>query len=111
MTNGSTYYAVNYNGSCKSEPFAVTISITLSVSKLNAEKPKYYPNPVISVLKIENNKAITGLEVYNLYGQLLIRENHVSSEISVDLSSLAPSVYIVKVLSEEKIGEFRIVKE
>ena len=52
LTDNTTYFAVNDDGQCRSQPFAVTVDVTLGLSSLNKEFLKIYPNPVTSVLHI-----------------------------------------------------------
>ncbi len=111
LQNGFTYYAVNDNGQCRSQPFAVTVSLNLSVASNEFLSFKYYPNPVSSILTISATNAIQNLEIYNLLGQLLISRTFNESTISIDLNELSKSVYLVKVKAENLSREFKIIKQ
>jgi surface protein len=111
LQNGFTYYAVNDNGQCRSQPFSVTISLTLSVDTVDFSSFKYYPNPVSTVLSISANNAIKNVEVYNLLGQLLLNKLFDDTIISIDLNELPESMYLVKVKAEHSSKEFRIIKQ
>ncbi len=66
---------------------------------LSPENIVTYPNPVSSVLKIEY-KEITGkadLYVYNLMGQLVIRQKMDESNIQIDCSQLPAGYYTLKI--------------
>ena len=111
LQNGFTYYAVNDNGQCRSQPFPVTVSFTLGVDSNDFLSFRYYPNPVSSILTISANNSIKKIEVYNLLGQLLIDKLFDNSTISIDLNELPNSIYMVKVKSDNLSKEFKILKQ
>ncbi|RYM32323.1 BspA family leucine-rich repeat surface protein [Brumimicrobium glaciale] len=110
LVEGAVYYAVNENGPCKSEPFAVKVSLTLSLDDLESSLLKFYPNPLSSVLNIEHSSPIDWVEVYTPMGQLLKREKYNAAKVLIDLSGLPTSVYFVKIKSGDLIKDFRVVK-
>lgn len=110
LQNGFTYYAVNDNGQCRSQPFPVTVSLNLSVDSTDFLSFNYYPNPVTSLLTVTANNAIKNVEVYNLLGSRLITKRFDDSTISIDLNELPASIYMVKVTSEKLSREFKIIK-
>ncbi len=111
LVDGTTYYAVNDNGQCRSQPFPVTVSVTLSADTIERKSLKFYPNPVTSVLQISYNNLISSIEIYNILGQLLIRETLNSTNVSIEMTDLASSIYLVKIKSENQTGEFKVVKQ
>jgi len=111
LQNGFTYYAVNDNGQCRSQPFPVTVSFNLGTNINNFLTFKYYPNPVSSFLTITANNSIKSVEVYNLLGQLLINKFFDDTTISIDLNELPESLYMVKVKSDNLLREFKIIKQ
>jgi hypothetical protein len=110
LENEAIYYAVNENGFCSSEPFAVTVSITLNVNLIDLKDLKFYPNPVVTKLQISYNKPITSVEVYSLLGQLLMKQDFNSTTVEMSLESLPSSVYMVKIMSDQQLGSFKIMK-
>jgi hypothetical protein len=110
VVEGATYYGVNESGACKSEIFAVTVSLTLSLEELETSLLKFYPNPLTSVLNIEYSNTIEWVEIYTPMGKLLKREKYNEAKVLVDLSDLPTSVYFVKIKSGEMVKEFRVVK-
>jgi len=111
LTNNTTYFAVNDDGQCRSQPFAVTIDVTLGITSLNKEFLKIYPNPVTSVLQISYNNTINSVEIYSVLGQLLISKRMNSFTYTIDMSNLARALYLVKINSQNQTGEFKILKE
>jgi surface protein len=110
LVEGAVYYAVNENGPCKSESFAVKVSLTLSLDDLESSLLKFYPNPLSSVLNIEHSSPIEWVEIYTPMGQLLKREKYNAAKVLIDLSGLPTSVYFVKIKSGDLIKDFRVVK-
>lgn len=111
LEDGATYFAVNDNGECRSQPFPVTVTLSLSVDGNDFQSFHFYPNPVSSILTISANNSINQVEVYNLLGQLLKNEVFHDNSVSIDLNNLAKSIYIVKVKSNNLVREFKIIKE
>jgi hypothetical protein len=110
LENNSTYYAVNDNGQCRSEPFAVTVFLSLSIENSEFMRLNYYPNPVANTLFISNTEPIKEVTVYNLMGQILIQNQVNESEFSLDLNELPQSIYIVKLETEKQKTNFQVVK-
>jgi hypothetical protein len=72
-----------------------------------------YPNPVHSVLtvqlaKVNNN---TQLQLYDLNGRMLQRQWATGNVNTVNVSGLAPAIYLLKVVSTDKVIVRKIVKE
>jgi surface protein len=111
LTNNTTYFAVNDDGQCRSQPFAVTVDTTLGISSLNKEYLKIYPNPVTSVLQISYNNTINSVEIYSVLGQLLISKRMNAFTYTIDMSNLARALYLVKINSQNQTGAFKILKE
>ncbi|RAR47456.1 BspA family leucine-rich repeat surface protein [Flavobacterium lacus] len=110
LQDGVTYYAINVDGECRSEPFAVTVSLTLSVANNEFSNFVYYPNPVNSILNIANNTVIKQVEIYSLLGQFIRTKIVNDMAFSIELSDLPKSIYLVKVKSENGSKEFKISK-
>lgn len=111
LENNKTYYAVNDDGEYRSQPFPVTVIVTLNTANFEFQNLSFYPNPVSSVLTISNAFPIQSIEIYNLLGQRLINESYDATEVNVNLSNLPSAMYLVKVKSENQTKEFKILKE
>lgn len=72
---------------------------------LPVAKPKpgvqLFPNPVQSILNIKpvNNYELTGKNcaIYNIQGRLVLQQTINSANVKMDLSSLVPGVYVLKI--------------
>lgn len=76
--------------------------------ELNQIDVKVYPNPTKFTVTIENNKSINNVELTNVLGQKLLSETHNTNKVTIDISSLASGIYIIKV---NNTHIQRIVKE
>ena len=104
-------YAVEVTKNGCSEMSACFDVATLSGNSFDLAKLSYYPNPVIDVLTISYTNEITAVQVYDISGRLVRDMKPNSNEVTVDLSDLAASVYVVKVFADTTSGEFKVVKK
>lgn len=72
----------------------------------------YYPNPVQETLFIEATTPLLALYIYNTSGATLIQEAPSQRSLShqIDVSSLPPGVYYLKIVSTTSRGFDKIVK-
>lgn len=68
---------------------------------------KIYPNPVTSKLKIESEKDIQLVRIYNIIGTIMYRENFLVNNATIDIkkNNFDKGVYIIEVINwdDEKI--------
>ncbi len=61
-----------------------------------AQSMKVFPNPVDQILQVEANAGFTGIQVYDIIGQLVIsKEVSGTGSVSVDTQSLPKGLYMV----------------
>lgn len=111
LTSGSTYYAVNVTGACSSEPFGVTVTVTLGNDQFDNVSFAYWPNPTSSILNISYSKVITQLSVTNVLGQQVMSKETNSTEVQIDLSGLAEATYFIKVTADGVEKTIKVVKK
>lgn len=72
-----------------------------------------YPNPATSEINLTlNNTRPSSIEVLDLYGKVLLKTDHQNSDnMSLDVSSLAPAIYFVKVSSDGKSSVQKFIKQ
>ena len=68
-----------------------------------------YPNPVKDNLKIESDKNLQKLEIYNLEGKIFKSVNQGCN--SIDVNNLNCGIYFLKVYTENRIFIERIIKQ
>ena len=71
----------------------------------------YYPNPVKNILNLDNNQKITQVSIFNFLGQEVLAKSLNSTNANLDLSNLVKGVYLVKVLANQQIKTFKVIKE
>ena len=83
----------------------------LGLVSLDSRALSVYPNPATDVLNIDlgSNKVAESIEIVNLTGQSVMKSKAVEA---LDVSSLAPGVYIVRVKDADNVTHMtRIVKK
>ncbi len=97
------------------QPYEISIVTAIENVEGIALEYKVYPNPTIGLLKLIirpfNDKNL-GFRLYDLNGVLLQDKKIESEETEISLDSFYPSVYILKVIKDNKeVKVFKIVKK
>lgn len=83
----------------------------LGIQTLNTSVTNIYPNPVMGNATLDNDKIDNGTcQVYDAMGQLVlfsIFTNH----MQLDMRTLAPGVYTVKILGDDIVSYTKITKQ
>lgn len=69
-----------------------------------------YPNPVTDIITLGHPTEITGVEIYNVSGQLLHSSKHNSSEVRLDISNYSPGFYLVNISSGSAKKTYKVMK-
>ncbi|MFT3796389.1 T9SS type A sorting domain-containing protein [Flavobacterium sp.] len=70
-----------------------------------------YPNPVSDVFYIHSNEKVDAVDLYNIFGQLVLSAICNQKEFSIDGSKLASGNYFVKVQSGTSISWTQLIKQ
>ncbi len=112
LVNDETYYAVNIVDGCLSEPFAVTITITLSIDDFKNSIFIFYPNPTSRLLTVKCSEPISEIIVSNLLGQKMFEVRPQTAEVELDLEALSKGTYLVTVKKADGDSKtIKIIKE
>lgn len=111
LVDGVTYYAVNIDGNCLSDPLAVTVTITLNLNDFDIFNFSYYPNPTEGILNLNFNETISQVSVVNLLGQVVLIKQVNNNQSAIDLSGLPNGMYLVNVVTDSETKTIRIVKK
>ncbi len=111
LVDGETYYAVNIVGGCLSDPFGVTVTITLGLNDFDNSSFSYYPNPTNNMLYLDYNKTISEVVISNLLGQTILAQKTNATSVEVDLSALSNATYLVKIVSEGNTKTIKVIKK
>ena len=84
-----------------------------SVSEIENQFQAIYPNPVTTLLRIDNsNLTICKVSVYDLYGKLISNYLKHESSIDIDFTDFAKGIFIVEMETKAKeIIRKKVVKE
>jgi hypothetical protein len=66
-----------------------------------------YPNPVDSKIYVAGMKSAASLEVYSSMGQYLLK----GTGTSIDVSTLSPGTYFIRVRSGDKSQTYKFIKQ
>jgi hypothetical protein len=84
--------------------------VVVGIEETEAGWIKVYPNPAISVVKIEANETITSpVRIYDVAGKL-VSENYLDDSGLLYISSLSPGTYIIELQVSDVTYRQRIVK-
>lgn len=106
---GSYAVDITKNG-CTVRSACVNVT-ALGNATFDLTKLSYYPNPVLDMLTVRYSENITSIDVYDLSGRRVKNSTSNNTEVTLNMSDLAASVYVVKVYTEGKSSEFKIVKK
>lgn len=114
LVSGTTYYASQTVTSCESPTrLAVTMTLggCLGTEEFVANVIKLYPNPVVDIVTISSTEMMTNLEVVNILGQIVFSKSVNENETTIDMSRYSSGSYIVRVLVDDKVKIFKVIKK
>ena len=90
--------------------WTATNTAALSAKAFTASKVKVYPNPVGDVLNITSDTTITNIEVYDIYGKLLLRSSAGGQYESLAFGSYASGIYFIKIHGDKGTNTQKVIK-
>jgi len=72
---------------------------------------KAYPNPVTNILTLTNSTIIDKIELYNLTGQLVVKQNTGTTNTDINLEKLASGVYVLTIHAGGNVKNIKVVKQ
>ena len=85
------FYSVSPNQNLK-----IVEGSSLSIEESNTSEIKLFPIPTTEILNIESSLPIEKVMVYNLLGEVNISAYMNKNEISLDVASLEPGIYFLR---------------
>jgi hypothetical protein len=79
-----------------------TICSTLNVSSVEKTSFKFFPNPATNKLFLRSEQPILNVEVINFLGQTVLKQEINNVEAEINLSSLTPASYWVRVKTKQQ---------
>lgn len=111
LTNGVTYYAAQFNGTCESSYLAITVSEILSTGTAVLKNISVYPNPATANVIINSNDVISQITVSNLLGQRVLSLTNNATTATVNMASLPAGTYAVKVYTAQGNATIKVIKK
>lgn len=107
--NGYHYY---FNVSNSSEDVRLTVTgKALATANAETEKTRIYPNPVTDILNYSAKTDLTGFEIYNLAGQKVKSGKQLPAEGKIELGSLVPGQYILRLIFRDRTDHHKFIKK
>lgn len=114
LVSGTTYYASQTVTSCESPTrLAVTMTLggCLGTEEFVANIIKLYPNPVVDFVTISSTEMMTNLEVVNILGQIVFQNRLTKMNLQLTCLDIRQDAYIVRVLIDDKVKIFKVIKK
>src|SRR5690606_19526819 len=83
----------------------------MGIGENNIEDLAVYPNPAQDILNISSKNAVENISIYSILGQEVMQFSPKQKSPSLNISSLASGLYIMKVKVDGHKGTYKIVKE
>ncbi len=120
--NGYEFLNWTLNGQVVSEEASFSFIVTESldfVAYLQADgvveqggvTVALYPNPAKRRLTIEASEPVNVLEIYNINGALVYRQNDCSDKVEINVETYAPGTYMIRLTTDSTVETRRFVKE
>ncbi|MDA0325718.1 MAG: choice-of-anchor J domain-containing protein [Bacteroidetes bacterium] len=89
----------------------VVVDATLGIDNESMTLFNYFPNPVNDVLTIKAQNNVEDVKVFNMLGQMVLRQNPNSLDCTVDLSAMQTGAYFVQVSIGNRVETVRVLKK
>jgi PKD repeat protein len=88
---------------CGADEYTATVIVSTGIDQNQANVYSVFPNPADKFVKIQSQKTISEVSIYDVSGKQIIKIenlNKLTSEINI--SELHKGVYFIKILSSDK---------
>jgi uncharacterized repeat protein (TIGR03803 family) len=114
VSDGVSFYGMTFSGGTNSNGVIFKYGMVTGEEEINENNcTAIYPNPVDDILTIKNETISKDaiISIYNIEGLLLSRQTLKQSKTTIDISSLAKGIYILKLNSNNKTEVTKFIKE
>jgi arabinogalactan endo-1,4-beta-galactosidase len=123
LTNGEYYdiytelWTANWGtklGSSLSSKLTIAATGTLGVEDLSLDKGfVLYPNPVTNILSFKNANGVIvkSLKITNILGKTVYFNVNAKDRNTIDVSKLSSGIYILSIVSQDGIQQFKFIKK
>ena len=108
FTNSTNGYIVGDNGT-----ILKTTQGPVGIKEINKIKSEFvvYPNPSTDIITINSTLPKGNLFLYNVTGSEFKKLFFTTNNFNLDISDIAPGIYLIKIISEKGVALRKIVKE
>ena len=110
-TEPTTYTVVGSNAHGCSDIAAVTVSGGTGVEEGMTLSAEVYPNPAHDKLFIKTNETVNSIEIFTMTGTLVQRQPYHSNNMEINVQSLSPGLYVIRMATDQAIVTRRFVKD
>ena len=89
----------------------VIVDTVLGANDFDTTSISTYPNPVTSKLNIQSEELITSVSIFNTLGQKVLNVAGGSLNLSVDMSTLSPGVYVANIATDNGSKTMKVIKK
>ena len=89
----------------------VIVDTVLGSNDFDTTSISAYPNPVTSKLNIQSEELITSVSIFNTLGQKVLNVAAGSLNLSVDMSTLSPGVYVANIATDNGSKTMKVIKK
>lgn len=83
----------------------------LSIDENSFEDLTYYPNPTEDVLNLSSKNAIEHVSVYSIIGQNVMEISPNQTDVTLQVASLNPGVYLLKLAINGQTATYKFIKQ
>ena len=108
IDTGETTLISNLGPSGVQISWASIRNTTLSVDDSDFTSLTVFPNPAKDIITINTSAPITSLKVINMLGQIVLENNTVTNQQTIDISQLSKGTYFLQAIQDS--GEEKVVR-
>ena len=107
QVSNNAYNLVNIN---ENHVVYVTCQLENAVTDYQTTSFSIFPNPASDVLNVRGEVSILKVEMYDSMGKIVVSQDVNDNNVALDVASLAPGIYVTKIVSDNQISFAKIVK-
>ncbi|MFZ9847241.1 MAG: T9SS type A sorting domain-containing protein [Flavobacteriales bacterium] len=81
-----------------------------SLNEIAFEEIKVYPNPVNDVINISTNGSFTKMEIYDIKGRIVLKNNFPPTFMQLDVSNFSEGIYVIRLTKDGMVSSVKFVK-
>jgi hypothetical protein len=108
--NNQAFRCLVTEGNCTDTSDVVLLSVTPNTSVAEYESSiQVFPNPTTGSVTVVLSRPIGEIEIYNLQGKLLRRQEIAEQQTQLDLSPFANGVYLIRIAQQGEMINHRVI--